>query len=372
MLDQFLGYLVEAARWLLILLLTLLHPEDYSPWSGTVVQIVRPDEIRVKKNDDHVVNVRIYGVDCPLPESGQFFGKQALTYTSDRVKGKVVLVQPLPGRIEGAWYKPEMKSVDKLQWEKSKDRYDRIIAVVYVDGESFGKDLLTTGMAWWYRPFVPFERGYKHLEDEARAAKVGLWAYPDPIPPWKFQDTPVVDGRDKSHDRVHFWVRKDEPGGEVIHSETKVAGDATQQPPQAPTAGQEKSPADHAATNQPAPGITPQVPPDSPAAPADTSRAGEESSPEAAPPSPPATRPKPIVACHRLLKDLETMTKKEPLSLLQLRERLNAPYRECKRGTDNIGCFKCIVIGHKTDSVEVIEKDGKVSAFHYGTCGCPD
>ncbi len=50
----------------------------------------------VKKNDNHVVNVRVYGVDCPLPESGQFFGKQAFAYTSDRVKGKVVLVQPLP------------------------------------------------------------------------------------------------------------------------------------------------------------------------------------------------------------------------------------------------------------------------------------
>jgi endonuclease YncB( thermonuclease family) len=371
LLDQFLGYLVEAARWLLILLLTLLHPEDYSPWTGTVVQIVRPDEIQVKKNDDQIVNVRIYGVDCPLPESGQFYGKQAFAYTSDRIKGKVVLVQPLPGRIEGEWYKPEMKSVDKLQWEKSKKRYDRIIALVYVDDESFGKDLLITGMAWWYQPFVPFERGYKHLEDEARQAKVGLWGYPGPVPPWKFQGTPIVDGRAQTRDWVHFWVRKDASGDEVVRSETNVDGNGAQQPSQPLTAGQEKSPADHGATNQPPPGMAPQVPPDSPAVSTDTSRAGGESSPEAAPPSP-ATKPKPIVACHRLLKDLETMTKKEPLSLLQLRERLDAPYRECKRGTDNIDCFRCTVIGHRTDSVEVIEKDGKISAFHYGTCGCPD
>lgn len=371
MLDQLLGYLVEAARWLLMLLLTLLHPGDYSPWSGTVVQIVRPDEIQVKKNDDHIVNVRIYGVDCPLPESGQFFGKQAFAYTSERVKGKVVLVQPLPGKIEGAWYKPEMKSVDKLQWERSTQKYDRIIAIVYVDGESFGKELLTSGMAWWYRPFVPFERGYKHLEDEAREAKVGLWAYPDPIPPWKFQDTPVVDGRDQTHDRVHFWVRKDAPGGEVVRSDTKGQENGAQQSSQPPMAGQQKSPADHGAVNQSAQPIAPQVPSDSPAVSTDTSRVGEESPPEATPTGA-ATKPKPIVACHKLLKDLETMTRKEPLSLLHLRERLGLPYRECKRGTDAINCFKCTVIGHRTDTVEVIEREGRISAFHYGTCGCLD
>ncbi len=111
------------------------------------MQIVRPDEIRVKKNDAETVNVRIYGIDCPLPESEQFFGKEAFLYTSERLIEKTVQVQPLPGRIEGEWYWPEIRHVDKLHWDKTPKKYDRVIGVVYIDEKSFGKELLSKGIA---------------------------------------------------------------------------------------------------------------------------------------------------------------------------------------------------------------------------------
>jgi len=68
--DQLIGYLVDAARWLVILILTLLHPEAYSPWQGRVMEIVRPDEFKVVRTTGErlgdTVNVRLYGVDTPL------------------------------------------------------------------------------------------------------------------------------------------------------------------------------------------------------------------------------------------------------------------------------------------------------------------
>ncbi len=179
---------MDAARWLIILMLTLIYPDNFSSWSGKVVEAVRPEEIRVMRNGT-VENVRLYGIDSPLEL--QDFGITAQKYVSDRVDGKIVLVQPLPAGVRGPLEKPEIAH---------RDQYNRIIGLVWVDGESLNKELVRKGMAWWYKPYVPFERGFKHLQDQAREEKVGLWAFPDVVPPWEFQDTEI--------DAVHPWVNQ--------------------------------------------------------------------------------------------------------------------------------------------------------------------
>lgn len=196
---------MDAARWLLILILALVYPDSYSAWQGKVVDIVRADEVKVARwgvKFAGTVNVRLYGVDSPLVVRRQPYGKEAKAYATRRLMGRVVKVQPLPGLVKGLWYRPK-KFVphDDLHWDGNiHTRYDRVIALVYVDGVNISEEYLTNGIAWWYKPFVPFERGYKHLQDEARKARKGLWALPDPIPPWKWQKTPIS--------RVNPWQRK--------------------------------------------------------------------------------------------------------------------------------------------------------------------
>ena len=177
---------MDGARWLIILLLTLVYPDNFSSWSGKVVEVVRPEEIRVMKNGT-VENVRLYAIDTPLEL--QAFGETAQKYVSDRVLEKVVRVQPLPAGIKGPWDKREISH---------HDQYNRIIGLVWVDGEALNKELVRQGMAWWYKPFVPFERGYRHLQDQARRDKLGLWAFPHVVSPWDFQDTAI--------ETVHPWV----------------------------------------------------------------------------------------------------------------------------------------------------------------------
>ncbi|MBI5572090.1 MAG: thermonuclease family protein [Desulfomonile tiedjei] len=172
---------MEAVRWAIILVLSLLYPEFYSPWTGKVVEIVRPDEIRVQKNDEKVENVRLYGIDCPLEP--QRFANKARLYVADRVLGRTVVVQPLPGTVEGPWYRPKIEPYD---------RYHRVIAFVTIDGESLNRELLTKGLARWYQPFVPFERGLKRLEDSAREKNEGLWGYTDVTAPWRYQSTHIA------------------------------------------------------------------------------------------------------------------------------------------------------------------------------------
>jgi endonuclease YncB( thermonuclease family) len=203
--DQLIGYLMDAARWLVIFILALVYPESYSAWQGRVIEIVRADELKVVRSGDRlgkIVNVRLYGVDSPLAVRQQPFGKEAEAYAVRRLWGTVVKVQPLPGLVKGSWYRPKkIVPHDDLHWEGNiKTRYDRVIALVYVEGVNIGEEYLTNGIAWWYKPFVPFELGYKHLQEQAQKARKGLWALPDPVPPWKWQKTPIAD--------VNPWQRK--------------------------------------------------------------------------------------------------------------------------------------------------------------------
>ena len=72
---------------------------------------------------------------------------------------------------------------------KSKDRYGRFIADVIADGNSANKSMVLSGYAWVYREYVPAaERaGYLKLEAEAKNARRGLWADPNPIYPSQFR-----------------------------------------------------------------------------------------------------------------------------------------------------------------------------------------
>ena len=366
------GHLIEVARGLLILILTQMSPADYSAWQGTVVEIVRPYEIKVEKNDGTFVNVRIYGIQSPCPEYRQPHGQEAKNYTTSRLKGKIVKVQPLMGRIFAEANGPRIKPEDTLYWDKNKQHYNRVIALVYLDGKSFGEELLKNGMTWWFSPFVPWELGYKGLEEEARKAKVGLWADPDPIPPWKFHRTPITDGRDPSREWVHPWVRKDYQDTDSEGSGANVTGTTIEPPLQPPIAEDEKKPLDQAAAQPPSSEVSAQKLSDSKAAPASDSRVREDRSADVTAHDL-GVQPKPVLTCHKLLNELRTaMMKKELLSLSQLRERYGSPYRECGKDSAAISCFKCIVVGQLTDSIEVIEKDGVVLDLRYGGCGCPN
>ena len=149
---------------LALMILALIAPGLACAWEGKVVAVDRVDQIQVMKDIGKVETVRLYGIHSP--GEPQPFGKTATQYMKKRVLGKIVRVDPL-----------------------IVDPYNRVIAWVYLDGECLNKELLTQGMAWWYRKYLPFETGLAALEEEARKAKRGLWADPAPIPPWEFNVT---------------------------------------------------------------------------------------------------------------------------------------------------------------------------------------
>jgi endonuclease YncB( thermonuclease family) len=126
--------------------------------------------VGVRDGDDIVLLVgkteqRIRLANIDAPERGQPWGERAKQALSQRVFGKDVRVN-----------------------EVTTDRYGRTVGEVYADDVCVNCELVRDGHAWVYRrynqdPVLP------KLEDEARAARRGLWSLPEAqrVPPWEWR-----------------------------------------------------------------------------------------------------------------------------------------------------------------------------------------
>ena len=132
-------------------------------FSGKVVSVVDGDSINVLHNDARE-KVILYGIDCP--ENGQAFGPEAKKFTDDACFGKIVNVE-----------------------EQGKDPRGRTIGVVLLpDGTNLNRELVKRGLAWWSDKYASKDANLKQLHEAAKAAKTGLWADANPVPPWLFRN----------------------------------------------------------------------------------------------------------------------------------------------------------------------------------------
>lgn len=110
----------------------------------------------------HSLRVRLAHIDAP--ESGQPFGKAAKQHLSALCYGKEVKVE-LSGRP---------------------DRYGRLISVLYADGVNVNRAMVRTGYAWHFTKYSK-DASFAQAQQEARAAKRGLWQDAGAIPPWDWR-----------------------------------------------------------------------------------------------------------------------------------------------------------------------------------------
>jgi endonuclease YncB( thermonuclease family) len=130
--------------------------------SGRVVRIADGDTISVLDKNNTQYKVRLHGIDTP--ERDQRYGKQAWDALSTMVAGKSVGVVVL-----------------------GKDSYGRTDGTVYQGGRNINLAMVAAGHAWWYRYYAPDEHPLQAAEDKARTEQLGLWAEPNPIPPWDWR-----------------------------------------------------------------------------------------------------------------------------------------------------------------------------------------
>jgi micrococcal nuclease len=128
-----------------------------------VVSVHDGDTITCLSDDNRQIKVRLDAIDAP--ELGQPFGQAAKRALSEMVFGKTVVVI-----------------------KKKEDRWGRTIGHVLVEGKDTNLLMLEQGMAWHYQQYSKNAR-LQRAEDDARAARTGLWADRDPVAPWEWRRT---------------------------------------------------------------------------------------------------------------------------------------------------------------------------------------
>jgi len=112
--------------------------------------------------DGKETTIRLAHIDCP--EKKQPFSNNAKQLASDLCFGKTV----------------------KVVSDGTTDRYNRLVAEIYVGSQCVNQQLVQKGLAWHYKKYSKSIL-YAHLEIKARDLKAGLWKDEDPIAPWEWR-----------------------------------------------------------------------------------------------------------------------------------------------------------------------------------------
>lgn len=128
--------------------------------TGQVVGISDGDTVLLLV-DRQGIWVRLDQIDAP--EKEQTFGDRSRQSLSNLVFGKTV------------------RAITQ-----GEDRYGRTIATLYAGELNANAEQVRRGMAWVYRKYARDPALYG-IEEEASAARRGLWSDPEPVPPWEWR-----------------------------------------------------------------------------------------------------------------------------------------------------------------------------------------
>ncbi|HEX5285749.1 MAG TPA: thermonuclease family protein [Polaromonas sp.] len=141
------------------------------------------------------LTVRLAEIDTP--ESAQPYAIQSRQVLSDLISAKKVTL-----RVQDT------------------DRDGRTVARVYVGNTNVNAQMVRRGAAWVFRQFSK-DKALIHLEDQARAAKRGLWSLPESerMPPWEWRQA-GSDQREESGESANLLASRSS------NSESSLAGGA--------------------------------------------------------------------------------------------------------------------------------------------------
>lgn len=128
----------------------------------TVIRVVDGDTVKINFNGKEE-SVRLIGVDTPEsvhPNSikNTEFGKKASEFTKNYLAGKDIT----------------------LEFDvQERDKYGRLLAYLYINGEMFNKILLQEGYAQvsTYPPNVKYVDEFTKIQENARNNKKGMWGF---------------------------------------------------------------------------------------------------------------------------------------------------------------------------------------------------
>jgi endonuclease YncB( thermonuclease family) len=141
------------------------------PVDGRVVKITDGDTLTVLDGSNVQHKIRLAGIDAP--EKGQPFGTKARENLAGKVFGQAVHVEVI-----------------------DVDRYHREVGRIYLGERFINAEMVRDGFAWRYPQYdKPGE--FTAAENDAREHRRGLWADPNPMPPWEWRKTKRQSRRSK-------------------------------------------------------------------------------------------------------------------------------------------------------------------------------
>lgn len=168
--------LLLAFAWYRVGIPTGTDHDRYHNKTFTCVNVVDGDTLDISAPDGkhNTTRIRLWGVDTPetahAPQGPMYFGNEAAALTRSLSLGNSVRVVLAP--------------------ERARDRYDRLLAYVYLGDTDtmLNEELLTTGHAYADDRFNhPWKNRFLNLEEKARKRGNGLWAAVtfEQMPPWR-------------------------------------------------------------------------------------------------------------------------------------------------------------------------------------------
>ena len=131
--------------------------------AGRVVRVGDGDTVSLLDAGKTQHKVRLFGIDTP--EQNQPYGNAAKKVLLELVGQKTVGVVVV-----------------------TTDSYGRKVGTLYHDDVNINVAMVERGYAWWYQHFAPHEIKLAAAEQQARRQRLGLWADPDPVPPWEWRE----------------------------------------------------------------------------------------------------------------------------------------------------------------------------------------
>lgn len=140
------------------------RPVVGSVLEGRVTHVLDGDSLRVRVGPREF-NVRLFGIDAPEGNTGQPYADAARAYAHRLADGRSVRLLV-----------------------RDYDRFGRMVAdATLPGGEDLGHAMVASGLAWHYKAFAKSDARLAELETSARQARRGLWADPNPTPPWEWR-----------------------------------------------------------------------------------------------------------------------------------------------------------------------------------------
>ncbi|RFU69954.1 nuclease [Bacillus sp. V59.32b] len=130
---------------------------------ATVVKVVDGDTVKIKMDNGQEETVRLLLIDTPETvhpsKPVQPYGKEASQFAKKLMPaGSHIEVEPGIGE---------------------RDKYGRLLAYFYVNGESVNKKLLENGLArvaYVYAPNTKYIDEFRELQEQARQKELGIWS----------------------------------------------------------------------------------------------------------------------------------------------------------------------------------------------------